>query len=197
MKRFYVICLFIVFIIFLGGLYFNCKNLDVKQSNDDINVFEIYNKFISDKEYLNDYDRGEYSNVSYILYDLDKNGVDELIVYLSEGTEFGTNLVYTYDGGIILVGDIYNYGNLNYNESEKSIVYTDVRPSLVYGAIYGFYKFENNQLVLTKTLGVEIDNGVSNYYIYDDDEKIEISKDVYDDYFDNNVVLNSMFVDIQ
>lgn len=196
MKKSYVICLFIVFIIVLCVLYFYCKNLDTKQSDNKINVSEIYDRFISDKKFLNNYDRGEYSNVSYVLYDLDKNGVDELIVYLSEGTEFGTNLIYTYDGEIIFVGDIYNYGNLAYNESERSIVYTDVRPSLVYGANYGFYKFENNQLVLTKTLGVEIDNGVSNYYSYDDDEKIEISKDVYDDYFDNNVVLNSMFVDI-
>jgi hypothetical protein len=196
MKKNYFICLFIVFIIVLCVLYFYCKNLDTKQSDNKINVSEIYDRFISDKKFLNNYDRGEYSNVSYVLYDLDKNGVDELIVYLSEGTEFGTNLIYTYDGEIIFVGDIYNYGNLAYNESERSIVYTDVRPSLVYGAIYGFYKFENNQLVLTKTLGVEIDSGVSNYYSYDDDEKIEISKDVYDDYFDNNVVLNSMFVDI-
>lgn len=197
MKKNYFICLFTIFVVILSSLYFNNVKKDNIQQNDDIDdISNLYDSFFYDKLYLNDFDKEEYNNSNYILYDLDKNGVDELIIYLSDGTEFGTSLIYTYDDKVIFVDKIYHYGNLAYNETEESIVYTDVRPSLTYGSAYGFYQLVDNKLVFNKTLSIEIEDGVSSYFMYEDEnDKVEISKETFDKYFDNNIVLSSMDID--
>lgn len=192
MKKNYIVCLIIIVVIVFCGLYLKTN------FNNKIDISLEYQNFIDKQKYLNDYDN-EYTKVSYTLYDLDKNGIDELIIYLNNDTDFGTNLIYTYsDNKIVFIDKIYHFGNLNYNESEKLIVYTDIRPSLAYGSAYGFYKLENNQIVLNKMLSVEINDNISKYYIFEDkDNKVQISEDEFNKYFNDNIVLDSKYIKVK
>ena len=161
------------------------KNTIIKEDTKN-NLKDIYKDFIDNKKYLDDIEEESTTNgVSYAYYDLDKDGTEELIIYLvDESGDFGTNLFYTYqDNEIKYIDKIYHYGNLNYNEEERSIVYTEVRPSLVYGSSYGFYKLDSNKFVLNKSLSTVIEDNNSKYYIDD----IEITEEEYNMYFENNI----------
>ena len=208
-----IIALLVVIIIILGGLVvlfatntisFNSNEINVnntqengefnendlkddREENNKVTSADIYGNFLNKKEYLNNFSEDEHgvvSGVSYTYYDLDNDGIEELIVYISDGYDFGTHLFYTYvENEIKFIDKIYHFGNLTYNKGDASIVYTITRPSAAYGYSYGFYKLNNNKFELLKSVGVSIENGNEKYFI---DDKI-ISKDEYEKYFDNKI----------
>lgn len=195
MKKSGFICLIVfALVVILCALF--CS---IKFKKKDVDVTLLYQDFISDKKYFSDFGEAEYSSISYTIYDLNKDGVLELIIYLSENDDFGTNLFYTYSNDkIVFIDKVYHFGNLVYNESENSIVYTNVRPSLSYGSAYGFYKLNGNKFESNKTLVNEIENGVSKYFMYrDTDDKKEIPESEYNKYFDNNFIIDSIYVGVR
>ena len=203
------ICLFVFILLIVGGvMFYSYKKgfiiLNFNKNKDDIidstkneeEVFDInvYNDFILNKEYLNDLGSDlDYSdkNFSYSYFDLNKDGVQELVLYFTDDTDFTTNLFYTYDNSkIVFIDKVYHYGNITYNDDMNSIVYTDVRPSMSYGYAYGVYQLVDNKFILNKTLVVEINNGISKYYISNNDsENTEITLEEYNKYFDKNVIV--------
>ncbi len=195
MKKSGFICLIVFAIVVILCILF-CS---IKFKKKDVDVTLLYQDFISDRKYFSDFGEAEYNSISYTIYDLNKDGVLELIVYLSENGDFGTNLFYTYfNDKIVFIDKVYHFGNLVYNESENSIVYTNVRPSLSYGSAYGFYKLNGNKFESNKTLVNEIENGVSKYFMYrDTDDKKEISESEYNKFFDNNFIIDSIYVGVR
>lgn len=172
------------------------------QSLSSATVSDAYQAFVRDKQYenqLDDSDRDTVNAAQYTTYDLDKNGVEELVIYLSNDTDFGKVLFYTYDGNAVtFIDKISCFGNLTYYAQEKSIVYTDVRPSAAYGAAYGFYRLENGALVLNKTLVEEIDNGESRYFVAERaGDQTEITEAEYHGYFDDNIRFESRYIEIK
>ena len=169
----------------------NITNNELDEDNKDqetINSDNIYRNFLNTKEYLNNFSENEHgaieSKVSYTYYDLDNNGIEELIVNISDGYDFSTKLFYTYENDKIkFIDKFYHFGTLSYNKSENSIVYTQVKPSLAYGYSYGFYKLNNNKFELLKSVGLNINDGKETYFVNDN----TISKDEYDKYFNNNI----------
>lgn len=195
----------LIFLFATGTINFNSnvadtnkdqKNANINESdlgnnnkeNNGITTTDMYETFLNAKEYLNNFSEDEHGggvmNVSYAYYDLNNDGVEELIVHISDGYDFGTHLFYTYvENKIKFIDKIYHFGDITYNKNEASIVYTYIRPSLVYGGTYGFYKLNNNKFELVKSVGVSIENGNEEYFV---DDKT-ISKDEYNTYFDNNI----------
>lgn len=169
------------------------NNNEIKDDEEEINEetsAEIYSKFLNTKEYLNNFsldEHGAVTGTSYAYYDLNNDGIEELIVYISDGYEFGTSLFYTYVGNEIkFIDKFYHFGNITYNKDDATIVYTPTRSSAVYGNSYVIYKLHNNKFELVKTVRVSIENGNEKYYI---DDKI-ISKNEYENHFKNNIIFD-------
>ena len=164
----------------------NSENLDINEENTQNSNADIYTNFLNSKEYLKEVseaDNGAVNDVKYAYYNLNNDGIEELIIYLPDDN-FGTHLFYTYNNNEIkLISKIYHYGNLVYNPKESAIVYTEVRPSQAYGYAYGFYKLNNNKFDLIKTVGVEIEDEKETYFV----DNQTITKEEYDKYFENNI----------
>lgn len=136
----------------------------------DSEVIKAYKKYIIDKKYIDDYKevypdiaagKGILKNVGYCIFDINKDGIPELIIDCVAGSSVAideswkTDAIYTYNSSsksVIKVDIIYNYGGIRYEKNEKEIVYADIRPNLVTG-VYGFYKLSNNKLELCKNVG--------------------------------------------
>ena len=167
----------------------NTQENDNDLNGEDVETVgsDVYSDFLSSKGYLQNFSESEHgavSETSYAYYDLDNNGTLELIVYIADGYEFGTNLFYTYvENEVKFIDKIYHFGNLTYNQTDKSIVYTSTRPSTSYGWSYEFYVLNNNKFELVRTVGLKVEDNNETYF--DGDEII--TKDEYDNYSNNNI----------
>lgn len=171
----------------------NLKN-EQNQEKEPLFSEDFYSEFLRTKGYKKDFTNNETLNdVKYTYYDFDNNGIEELIIYISDESDFGTNLFYTYeDNQIKFIDKIYHFGNLSYDKKDGSIVYTAVKPSLAYGYSYVFYKLNNNKFELIKSATVSISNNIETYFINDK----EITKDEYDKYFENIVSFEYINLDV-
>lgn len=180
-------------------------------------VIKAYKKYILDQKYLNDYkeylqelssDGNTLKNVGYCIFDINQDGTPELIIDCVVGDfdeAWKTDAIYTYNvssKSVIKVKIIYNYGGIRYEKNEKEIAYSEVKPNSV-TAGYGFYKLNNNDLVLSKTVGH--DRGSYNVYdgTYEYDnhmvwnangQKTDITEEQERAYFNN--VINFSYQDI-
>ena len=188
------------------------ESLSIDTKSD---VIEAYKKYILDKKYIDDYKefflKAGYQNnalydVGYLVYDINKDGIPELIINAKEkngdyASGWFYNSIYTYSNNSVLkINVIYNYGGIRYDANTKEIVYSVVKPTSVTGG-YDFYKLQNNKLVFSK--GVSHDRGAfidgkyayDKYYYVDEKGKIkEITKSQEDAYYKN--VKNFSYYDI-
>lgn len=176
------IALIIIFLLILTG----CTKKD--------NYEEIFEEFINNKEYLKDFTNISDSinyNYYYSMFDLDNDNIKELIIIIKDDTDFETNLFYKIeDNKVSFIDKKYHYGNLSFNTIDKAIIYSEYRPSLSYGWVYELYKLESNSFNNIKNYVIEIDNNNYKYYInYDKDNKEDITKEEYDKYMDNNIII--------
>lgn len=137
-------------------------SLSIDTNSSAINA---YKKYILEKKYVTDYqnyfkesgfNNTALYNVGYNIYDLNRDGVPELIInnsFEEESSEWFIDMIYTFDGtSVKKVDSIYNYSGINYNPNTQEIIYTEIRPTLVVGA-YNFYKLINDRFVYTKSAG--------------------------------------------
>lgn len=142
-------------------------------------AIQAYKKYLIDKKYISDYknylreqDLGNTSlyNVGYNIYDINQDGIPELILQASlekNSNEWVVNILYTYDKDkIIHVDSIYNYGGFRYDPYTKELLYAIVRPNLITGE-YDFYQLQNNKLVYTKGIGHDRGSFINGEYEYD------------------------------
>ncbi|MBQ2937893.1 MAG: hypothetical protein IJE05_03315 [Clostridia bacterium] len=181
----------------------------------DSEVIKAYKKYILEQKYINDYkehlqglNSNTLQNVGYCIFDINKDGIPELIIDCVAGgvtEEWKTDAIYTYNQSsktVVKVKLIYNYAGIRYEKNEKEIVYSETRPNTVTG-IYGFYKLNNNNLVESKVVGH--DRGSYNVYdgTYEYDshmvwnangQKTDITEEQERAYFNN--VINFSYQDI-
>lgn len=180
-------------------------------------VIKAYKKYILDKKYIEDYKEylqeidsssNELKNVGYCIFDINQDGIPELIIDSIAGgfdEAWKTDAIYTYSSSsksVIKVKLIYNYAGIRYEKNEKEIVYSELRPNAVTG-VYQFDKLKNNQLISSKTVGhdrgyYDVNKGT---YQYDDHmlwdangQKTDITEEQESAYFNN--VINFSYQDI-
>lgn len=180
-------------------------------------VIKAYKKYILDKKYIEDYKEylqeidsssNELKNVGYCIFDINQDGIPELIIDSIAGgfdEAWKTDAIYTYNSSsksVIKVKLIYNYAGIRYEKNEKEIVYSELRPNAVTG-VYQFDKLKNNQLISSKTVGhdrgyYDVNKGT---YQYDDHmlwdangQKTDITEEQESAYFNN--VINFSYQDI-
>lgn len=180
-------------------------------------VIKAYKKYILDKKYIEDYKEylqeidsssNELKNVGYCIFDINQDGIPELIIDSIAGgfdEVWKTDAIYTYNSSsksVIKVKLIYNYAGIRYEKNEKEIVYSELRPNAVTG-VYQFDKLKNNQLISSKTVGhdrgyYDVNKGT---YQYDDHmlwdangQKTDITEEQESAYFNN--VINFSYQDI-
>ncbi len=131
----------------------------------DSDAVRAYKQYIINKNYITDYqnymkesgmNNTTIYDVGYCIYDINKDGVPELIIHAFIETfhEWVVDMVYTYKGGGVVkkIDSIYNYSGIRYNPATTEIIYTETRPSAVMAA-YGFYKLQNDKFIYTMTAG--------------------------------------------
>ena len=163
--------------------------IDMYNSKND-KYEKLYQKFIDNEYYLNDYnlDNNMITNISYGYFDIDDDNKEELIVVIKDDTEFETSLFYQINKNKVkFIDKVYHYGELKYNRKDSAIVYTLTRPSMNYGFVIEYHKYDNNKFINIKNLIVEIDNDNYKYYIEEDNTKKEISESIYQEYINDNV----------
>lgn len=190
-----LVILFATNIIKLNNKNNNIDKMLEENINKDINELtsnDIYDNFLKQKTYLENFTVMNgllVEKINYAYYDLDNNGIKELIVYISDDpdypfSEFGTSLIYTYvNNEVTFIEEIYHFGNILYNIDDNTISYTATRTSVVSGNSYGYYKLNNNMFELVKEIKVVFENGEPIYYDIATNEK-------YDRSIENNIKFN-------
>lgn len=176
--------------------------------NANSSAINAYKKYILEKKYISDYqnyfkeagfNNTALYNVGYNIYDLNRDGVPELIINNSLEKDFNewfVDMIYTFDGmSVKKIDSIYNYSGINYKPNTQEIIYTEIRPTYVVGA-YNFYKLISDKFVFTKSVGhdrgyYDVYTGEYEYekYFYSDPNTTikEISESEEKNYF-NDIV---------
>lgn len=168
----------------LGASGNRLGSLSIDTNTTAINA---YKKYILEKKYVTDYQNyfketdinmTALYNVGYIIYDLNRDGVPELIIndsFEKQSSEWFIDMIYTFDGSSVKkVDSIYNYMGIKYKPNTQEIIYAEIRPTSVVG-VYGFYKLINDKFIYTKSVGH--DRGYYDVYT----GKYEYDKHFYSD----------------
>lgn len=114
-----------------------------------------YKTYIRNKEYVSKTSNWEKKAETYCIYDINQDGVEELLIMSASDGGWRNTLIYTYvSGKVTFITNICSYGEIRYDREEKEIVYTEVKPYKDVG-MYGFYKLQNNKFVHSKSVGWE------------------------------------------
>lgn len=113
-----------------------------------------YKTFLNQRSYLSDTSSWDTKAMDYYLYDINKDGVDELfVVSFDNGSNFFYTAIYTYvDEQVVLVDNIYTYGRVYGDNEDGGIVYALFRTTAVQN-YYVLYKLNGQTL--------EVDDSVS------------------------------------
>lgn len=174
--------------------------------NTDSEPIKAYKKYITSKQYIEDYKKyyqesqisdKQLNNVGYCIFDLNKDGIPELIISSQLEIAWNVDTIYTYNTSnktVEKIDMIYNYGGIRYEKNEKEIVYSEIRPNIITGSS-GFYKLQNNKLVLEKVVWHDrgYDDSTTNQYVdnagvrYANGKEIKITEEQERAYY-NNVI---------
>lgn len=157
-----------------------------QQAYDDLLESGGYNEYTS--EWMT-------SPETYSVLDINQDHIPELMVHSADdGTGWSSTLLFAYDSKtqqIKMIQNIYHYMDIRYSEEYKAIVYSDIKPTLMYGGD-GFFTIDG--MKLTQSFSVGWDNTVSenspneiegkHYFIFRGDSKEEITEAQNDAYFD-------------
>ena len=170
------------------------QNVEEEQTQETINIEEIYKNYIKEEKYKNDIKDWEVEPKQYAILDINQDGISELFItgWEDQIVDWSNNVIYTYDkekNEVIIIDNIYCYSKIRYDSNTKEIVYTDIRPNSNTG-FYGFYKLENNKFVCTKTVGS--DEGKS--FIRTNEQSQTITEEEENKYYEN--VEQIEFIDI-
>lgn len=172
-----------------------------------IEATKAYEKYISDKKYVEDYkeyfakENDNFTKIKksrYCIFDVNQDGVPELIIDNVEdgyGEEFRVDAIYTYNANnksVEKVELIHNYCGIRYEKNEKEIVYSIYRTTASL-SIYEFYVLQNNKLEFSKNVVHDIGyNYVDNTIEYEErycsdanDNKKSITEEEERAYFKN------------
>lgn len=142
-------------------------NPDWIQQFKNEDMTDTYIEFMKTKEYesyISDWIFGEPTH--YAILDIDEDGIDELIITGGDGMGFYNLIVFGYDRKLKEIYPISNidsvtyregkenyvfqyYGGLNYSQSHKALVLSELRTGSVFGGLgYFTIKIENLYQIL-------------------------------------------------
>lgn len=164
-----------------------CGDKKVEKENT-ISYDEVekqYENYIKNKKYTefsNKWDVFQKEPCYYAIFDIDKNGVPEMII-ANDTLNFPNSLVYTYDvdnNKVTLLKEVNEtYGVLRYSESERSLVYNDFKSTSQYASLT-YLRLNNNKLEEKSLIKDE-----NTYYIVENKQKKQISEKEYNDFLEN------------
>ena len=160
-------------------------------SNAQTNIEQTYAEFIINKGYLPFVDSEEsWSNTvvnQYAYQDINQDGIPELFIKGPESTGYSSGwfnvAMFSYQNGIVHLGNIYIYGGIRYSVSNRAICFTNYKPTMTFNCFL-FYGLEGNSLTYKYTLAKDTYNGQSSpYSISNESTDKQISESEYQSYF--------------
>ena len=151
------------------------------------NIDDIYEQFIIDKGYEKDEDEYFQKAQYYAILDINKDGTPELFIQDDGSIDFFDTLIYAYDDvakQVKFIKSIYSYGLIRYDTQTNEIVYASFNPFKDAGA-NGFYKFENNEIVWSKTVGYKGENFTDYFVNTRENGEKTITREQSSRYYDN------------
>lgn len=176
MKKFSLSICLLLFVFIVGALC-GCK-----QENDDYDIWEkfvasgTYKEYITDESYL--------STLEYAIYDLNADGVPELLMDAGDPAPFfNTWLFALEEKNVVLVAEHYGYGQYRYATEQNLIIGTpEFRPFDGTG-YYPFYKLDGTNY--ENSFSILQDEGV--WYYDDKNERMEITEADSNTYFSDAI----------
>lgn len=130
-------------------------NGEIVSSSTNNSVIRSYKTYIRNKKYVSKTSNWIEKPETYCIYDINQDGIEELLIMSADDFGWRNTLIYTYvSGNVTFITDIYSYGEIRYDKDDREIVYTSVKPYIDVG-MYEFYKLKNNKFVYSKSVGYE------------------------------------------
>lgn len=126
------------------------KILKDRENRGDIN--EVYRSFILEKKYESYLNGWTSSPNKYVFYDINGDGVQELLIVYVDTSNWYKYLIVTYNSNsqsIVKVGEVFAFRGIYFNKENNDFYYLNSEPT---GSVQttNFYKMENNTLVFEK-----------------------------------------------
>ena len=166
-----------------------------------VDTTQIYIDFLKAQEYesyISDWIFGEPTH--YAILDIDEDGIDELIITGGDGMGFYNLIVFGYDRKLKEIYPISNidsvtyregkenyvfqyYGGLNYSQSHKALVLSELRTGSVFGGL-GYFTIKNRELVSDFGIWYEYDyqTNKTTYGYSESGNRIAVDEDEYQEY---------------
>ncbi len=128
------------------------KILKDRANRGDIN--EVYKAFILEKKYTSYTSDWSSSPNKYAFYDINGDGVQELLLVYLDNSNWYRYLIVTYSSSsqsVVKVGDAYTYDGIYFNKQNNDLYYLDSSTGTSIRTT-AFYKMENNRLVFEMKL---------------------------------------------
>ena len=160
-------------------------------SSSQKNIEQIYAKFIINKEYVpyikSDESWSKMVVDQYIYQDINQDGIPEL--FIKGPDDFGYSsgwfniAVFSYQNGIVHLGNFYIYGGIRYSASKQTICLTNYRITMTFRCFL-FYGLEGNSLTYRYTVAKDSYNDQSSPYSFSNGSTDKlISESEYESYF--------------
>ena len=169
-------------------LHEQIKDIVLGTQEDDMQEQEPqdYQSFLTSQAYL-DYAEGwNSSGETYVILDINQDGVDELIVNSPNDSGFMYSLVFTqnYEGQIVRLANEYHYGYIRYSAEHSAIEYSELNPTPDLGSS-GFFAMSGAGLALIFSISWDNSEGTENSQIYypSSGESVSISGEERQAYF--------------
>lgn len=176
-------------------------NPDWIQQFKNEDMTDTYIEFMKTKEYesyISDWIFGEPTH--YAILDIDEDGIDELIITGGDGMGFYNLIVFGYDRKLKEIYPISNidsvtyregkenyvfqyYGGLNYSQSHKALVLSELRTGSVFGGL-SYFTIKNQELVSDFGIWYEYDyqTNKTTYGYSESGNRIAVDEDEYQEY---------------
>ena len=131
------------------------ESKDQEDKKEEIKNYD-YSNFLNQKSYTSDTSSWTTPATDYYVYDINKDGIDELfVVSFDDGSNFFYTAIYTYlDNQVVLVDNIYTYGRVYGDNVDGGIVYSMFRTTAVQN-YYALYKLNGNSLEIDDDISFE------------------------------------------
>ncbi len=147
------------------------------------NADDLLKTFISSKKYL-EYTTDKHE-LSYVITDLNADGVNELLMQCEEETEFHDMWLFAIrNDAVSLFFKHYGFGSFRYSPSQNAVIVPPEFRPFIGASHYAFYTLEKGELKLKFSVG---ETDVEKYSYWTDESKKEITKDEFSAYFTDAV----------
>lgn len=154
-----------------------------KVNSSQNNADDLLNSFITSKDYLK-YTTNEHE-LSYVITDLNADGINELLMQCEEETEFHDMWIFAIQNdSVSLVFEHYGFGSFRYSPSQNAIIVPPEFRPFNGASNYGFYTLDGNEMKFKFSVG---ESDIDKYFIRTDSGSEEITNQELSSYFTDAV----------